>query len=471
MNLARITTIFLVVLIGLLTAQAGQAQPFTFTTLATFDGTHGGNPDLMTLVQGFDGNLYGTTHNGGTSAKGVVFELSGGALTVKHNFTGVAPDGEYPAAGLLLATSGNFYGTTELGGANSAGTVFELTAHGMFLLKHSFTGLDGWVPDAPLIQVGGSFYGTTAAGGNSQGNVFKMSGAGAVTSLYSFTGFPDGAVPRAPLLRGFDGNFYSTTEEGGTLGTSGGAVFELNTHSKETILQSFTNNAPYGGLVQGPDGSFYGTTMMGGPSNAGTIFKISADGKTLTPLHNFGQNNNDGALPFSGLVFGSDGNLYGTTSAGIGRGNAFGTIYRISPDGINFEILYPFTNKTDGMYPTGGLLQGTDGSFYGTTDRGGIASSACPDGGTCGVVFQFSVGLPPLVKSLPEHGKAGNPIIILGDSLLGSTAVSFNGTPAVFHVVSAKEITTSVPAGATSGFITVTTPGAVLQSNVPFHVP
>jgi len=457
---------------GLLNGPAAQAQ---FTTLATFDGTHGGNPDLMTLVQGFDGNLYGTTRYGGTSTEGVVFKISGGALSVLHNFTGM-PDGSYPVAGLLVNTHGDLLGTTETGGKNNAGTVFKIKGKGRaYSILHSFTGVDGYIPDAPLIQVGGKFYGTTSAGGTAaQRNVFSTTGAGAVASLYSFVGYPtDGAVPRAPLLQGFDGNFYGTTEEGGTIGTSGGMVFKMNSHGKETVLQSFSiASAPFAGLVQGLDGSFYGTTWEGGNFNAGTIFMITPDGKTLTTIHHFGQGNNDGAEPYAGLVLASDGNLYGVTSAGIGITNEYGTIYRIAPGGSNYQILYDFTNTTDGANPRGGLLQGTDGAFYGTTDRGGITNdTSCLDGGTCGVVFKFDVGLGPFVKTLPGHGKTGAAVVILGNNFSGACSASFNGTAAACHIVSSTEITTKVPAGATTGYVTVTTNGGVLTSNVPFRVP
>src|SRR5215469_1153718 len=231
------------------------AQTPTLTTLATFDGTHGGNPDLMTLVQGFDGNLYGTTIYGGTNTEGVVFEVGAGGLTVLHNFTG-SPDGAYPAAGLLVSTKGDLYGTTEQGGTNSEGTVYKINAKGgVYGTIHSFNGTDGNIPEAPLIQVGATFYGTTLYGGTpNEGTVFKMTVAGgvwAVKTIYSFCpvgNCPDGANPRAPVLQGFDGKFYGTTENGGSVGNSGGAVFRMNNLGKESVIQSFPNSdEPYAG--------------------------------------------------------------------------------------------------------------------------------------------------------------------------------------------------------------------------------
>jgi uncharacterized repeat protein (TIGR03803 family) len=297
-----------------------------------------------------------------------------------------------------------------------------------------------------------------------------------VKTIYSFCpvgNCPDGANPRAPVLQGFDGKFYGTTENGGSIG-SGGAVFRMNNLGKESVIQSFPNSdEPYAGLTQGLDGSFYGTTLSGGAFGAGMVFKISPDGKTMTTLHDFGTGGNDGANPYSGLVLANDGNLYGVTFAGQGIANEYGTIYRIAPDGTNYQMLYDFTNTTDGANPKGGLMQGTDGAFYGTTDRGGITNgTSCLDGGTCGAVFRFDVGLGPFVKTLPGHGKPGNVVVVLGNNFSGACSVSFNGTAAACHIVSGTELTTKVPVGATTGYASVTTAGTgTLTSNVPFRIP
>ena len=242
---------------------------------------------------------------------------------------------------------------------------------------------------------------------------------------------------------------------------------------KENVLQSFPNSdEPIAGLIQGVDGSFYGTTLYGGSFGAGTLFKITPDGKTLTTLHNFGPGTSDGVFPYSGPVLASDGALYGVTFFGGSEDSSCGTIYRISPDGTGYETLYILTNPMDGCHPKGGLLQGTDGAFYGTTDNGGIVdNSACLDGGYCGVVFRFDVGLGPFVKTLPGHGKAGAKVVILGNNFSGACSISFNGAAAACHIVSSTEITSKVPAGATTGTVTVTTNGGTLTSNVPFRVP
>src|ERR1019366_8681017 len=191
----------------------------TFTTLVNFAGANGAHPQAS-LIQGTDGNFYGTTEAGGTSGNcsggcGTVFKITaGGTLTTLHSFDGT--DGAYPSAGLVQATDGNFYGTTEGGGASGncsggCGTVFKITPGGTLTTLYSFNSSDGDRPSAGLVQASdGNFYGTTYYGGTSNncggyacGTVFKISPGGTLTTLYSFcaqTGCPDGASPHAGLV-------------------------------------------------------------------------------------------------------------------------------------------------------------------------------------------------------------------------------------------------------------------------------
>ena len=479
---------------------SGAMQAQVLTPLANFNGTNGGNPyKNMALVEGLDGNLYGVTFYGGTSADGTVFKVSGGSITALHSFS--ISDGFEPVGGLVLATNGKLYGTTELGGTiggkscgPSCGTIFRISSAGAFKSMYTFCTLgecaDGEFPLAGLIQgATGSFYGTTEGGGTGCGGcgtAFKMSAAGKLKTLYNFTGqlgTGDGYVPTAPLLQASDGNFYGTTSDGGGSFCNCGTVFQMIPAGKVKVLYSFGSSgdysqgaSPYGGLVEGLDGNLYGTTTIGGsPSGGpGTIFKITKGG-VLTTVHSFAGYAGDGAGPGSNLIVGSDGNIYGTTVNG-GSGAAAcncGTIFRLNSDGT-VTLLYSFTNKADGALPFGGIMQATDGSFYGATTVGGSNTStlcAYDSTHTCGVVYGLSIGLAPFVKALPASGKVGKAVKILGSSLTGASAVSFNGTPAAFAVASATEIKTKVPAGATTGYITVTTPGGGLQSNVPFRVP
>jgi uncharacterized repeat protein (TIGR03803 family) len=308
-------------------------------------------------------------------AKGVV------GLTILHTF-GTSPNGIVPDAGLALISHGYFYGTTELGGAHNAGTVFQMSSNGTLTTLYSFTGSkDGEYPSG-LIQGGdGNFYGTTSAEGDTTnfsdpwgygspgwGTVFKLSTNGALTTLYTFTGLADGGGPSG-LIQGTDGYFYGTTG----LGT----VFQISSNGTFTTL-GYPDGDPGAGLVQGSDGYFYGTTLNGGAGAAGenpgygTVFKIATNG-LLTTLYSF-TGGNDGGSPFSGLVQGSDGSFYGTTLyCGITNltfSDGCGTVFKISTNG-SLTTLHLFTGGKDGGNPYAPLVQGGDGSLYGTTTYGG----------------------------------------------------------------------------------------------------
>jgi uncharacterized repeat protein (TIGR03803 family) len=481
----RASTLFL---LWAATAVALPAQ--TFKTLRSFDDTDGWSLRAG-LVQGVNGNLYGTTYYGGADNYGTVFEISpSGTLTTLRTFD--STDGGYPSAGLVQATNGNLYGTTYGGGAHAHGTVFEITPSGTPTTLHSFAGYpsDGALPYAELVQgTNGNFYGTTESGGaHNYGTVFEITPAGKLMMLYSFcskTNCTDGYAPYASLVQGTDGDFYGTTLYGGTDGY--GTVFEISLSGTLKTLYSFHRTddgaSPYAGLVQATSGDFYGTTELGGTGSActggcGTVFKISPSG-TLTTLYSFDHGEGaviDGAFPYAGLVQGTDGDLYGTTPNGGVKGlseycehQGCGTVFKITPGGT-LTTLYRFCLEgdcPDGSSPLAALIQDTDGSFYGTTETGGT-SSACAGG--CGTVFSLSVGLGPFVETLPASGAVGAAVKILGTDLTGATKVTFNGKAATFKVASSSEITATVPADATTGTVKVIDPSSTLSSNVPFRV-
>ena len=227
------------------------------------------------------------------------------------------PDGGDPSAALAQGTDGNFYGTTQYGGTYGEGTVFRMTTNGTLTTLLSFHYSNGAYPHAGLVQgADGNFYGTTAGGGTyGDGTVFRMTANGTLITLASFNYSVNGGSPYAGLLQGTDGNFYGTTEDGGTYGD--GTVFRMTTNGTLTTLASFnyTNGAyPYAGLVQGADGNFYGTTEDGGTYGDGTVFRMTTNG-TLTTLVSFNYSVN-GGYPYAGLVQGADGNFYGTTADG-----------------------------------------------------------------------------------------------------------------------------------------------------------
>jgi uncharacterized repeat protein (TIGR03803 family) len=372
---------------------AGIAAPAqTLTTLVDFNGSNGANPQAS-LIQGTDGNFYGTAAQGGANGHGTVFQLTpAGALTTLYSFCSLASctDGNAPEAGLVQGTDGNFYGTTQIGGVNNYGTIFKITSTGTLTTLHSFRYADGAYPQATLIQApSGAFYGTARQGGlvGGNGSVFKITAAGVFTALHSFTG-TDGSYPSAGLVRAADGNLYGTTESGGSgtyCGTLGcGTVFTITPTGTLTTLHSFNGTDgtyPVAALVETSSG-FYGTTNQGGdltcnsPSGCGTVFKITPSG-ALNTLHRF--HSTDGAFPASGLIYASDGNFYGTTQNG--GYIVYGTVFQITPAAV-LTTLQSF-NNADGSNLVGGLLQASDGTFYGTTFLGGTSND--------GTIFNLSL--------------------------------------------------------------------------------
>jgi len=461
----------------------------TFNSLLSFDRSDGAFPYYGSLVQGIDGNFYGATYSGGanntncTAGCGTIFKITPtGVLTTVYKFCSLesCADGYYPFGGVVQATNGNFYGETTQGGANGRGTIFEITRAGQLTTLYSFCPQakcpDGAYPFGGLVQAtNGNFYGTTEDyGANGGGTVFEITGAGSLTTLYSFcaqTNCTDGAGPLAGLVQSTDGNFYGTTVGGGA--HNDGTVFQITAAGKLTTLYSFCSqpnctdgNQPFGGLVQGTHGNFYGTTEQGGdvtdcvPNGCGTVFKISPTGALIT-LHSFV--GADGGFPQAGVLKATDGNVYGTTT--LGGANGYGTIFQITKAGT-LTTLYGFCSQTDctdgeNLYGNG-LLQATNGTFYGTTYGGGANGD--------GTVFSLSEGLGPFVETLPAAGKVGSQVGILGNKLTGATSVTFNGTPAQFTVRLPSLILTRVPQGATTGQIQVTLPSGTLTSNAQFYV-
>lgn len=352
-------------------AQAGyETALYSFQPLPDAETPYAG------LFLGSDGNFYGTTWAGGAYGSGVggygaVFKITpAGTETVLHSFN--ISDGAAPAGNLIQGADGDFYGTTKSGGSNGYGTVFKITPAGSLTTLYSFaSGVDGAYPSAGLILgTDGNYYGTTyQGGGNNKGTVFKITPAGAETVLYAFAGGADGAYPAASLIRGIDGNFYGTTTEGGVHGI--GAVFKVTPAGAETVLYSFAGQSdgyyPTAGLIQDIQGNFYGTTQEGGSYGNGTVFKVTATG-TETVLHSFGGYPSDGAAPYAGLVQGLNGTFYGTTESG--GANNLGTVFKLTATGTE-TVLHSFAGGADGANPQAGLAQNAYYGFYGTTEGGG----------------------------------------------------------------------------------------------------
>lgn len=314
--------------------------PFgTASVLHAFTVSIDGGWPTAPLIQATDGNFYGTNILnilGPALFGGTAFRMTpGGDVTVLHTFGGSA-DGSAPVAPLIQAADGNFYGTTYYSDS-SGGTVFKMTPGGAENVLHVFTpgnSGDGDPPAAPLIQAAdGNFYGTTKQGNTfNNGSIFRITPDGTFSVLHIFTGGSDGGTPEAALIQATDGNFYGTTHFGGLHPGSfgGGTVFKMTPGGTFSVLHSFTNGLDGGfstaPLIQASDGNFYGTTSVGGEFDQGTVFRMTPSG-VVTTLHAFGSSPTDGANPMAGLVEASDGILYGTTSAGGSFSG--GTVFRV----------------------------------------------------------------------------------------------------------------------------------------------
>jgi uncharacterized repeat protein (TIGR03803 family) len=442
---------------GMATMPSARAQQLT--TLYSFcqqSGCPDGAYPYAGLVQGADGNFYGTTYQGGTSVAcpapagcGTVFNITpAGVLTTLYNFCSQSgcTDGKLPYAGLILASDGNFYGTTYEGGNTNnneepgSGTVFKITPEGVLTTLYTFCSLqycaDGAGPYDSLVQgIDGNFYGTTSGGGGPYGlgTVFKITPDGALTTLYSFctqsecTPIGD---PQGGLVQAGDGNFYGTT--GGTTGgTAYSAVFGITPSGALTYIYSFCQAGspcpdgvhPTDTLTLGSDGNLYGTTLYGGANQqlgfeepGGTVFSITTSG-AHTVLYSFCGVGaypacTDGADPAGGVIQASDGNFYGTTSEGgayHSAGNATGgTIFKITPAGA-LTTLYSFcaqSNCPDGAYPQAGLIQASDENFYGTNPMGGVTSFCPGPSPGCGTIFTLAAA--PIAGVSPTSLTFGN---------------------------------------------------------------
>ena len=461
-----------IALAALFAAMPIGAQAQTLSTIYDFVGSSNSQNPQGVIAQGRDGNYYGMTTG---PEPGTIYNVSrSGTFTLLHSM--VYADGQL-CNGLVLGTDGNFYGSCFNGGnnGNSTGTFFQVTPAGTLTVLHYFDGLhsgtsDGCNPEGvPVQATDGNFYGTaTGCGLYNGGMAYKITTAGAFTAIHAFAGgTTDAQNPQGALIQGSDGNLWGTSYAGGPTGS--GTVFKMTTAGKVTVIYQFeecglgtTGCNPAAGLVQGTDGNYYGTALSGGTNNQGVVFKVTPGG-TYTVLHNFNETADNGAYPELPLTLGTDGNFYGIATGCFGGGCSNADIFKITSEGV-FTDLYNFPNLggNNNSIPETPLLLGTDGAFYGTTYEG------TDDAGS---VFSLSVGLGPFVETQPTSGKTGDPVIISATNLTGATGVTFNGTPSAFNLVSSTEITTNVPAGATTGLVQVTgTPSGTLSSNATFVV-
>jgi uncharacterized repeat protein (TIGR03803 family) len=460
------------------------------------------------VTLGTDGNFYGTTYEGGTTTAGAVFKVTAsGTYMTLYSFTG-GSDGAYPYAPPVEGNDGNFYGTTTAGGNTVAcgggcGTIYKITTAGVLTTLYQFDITHGYLPYAPLVLgTDGNFYGTATFGTSANaGVVFKITSAGKLTLLYSFDS-THGESPFSGLVQGTDGNFYGTTANGGSSG--GGVVFKITPAGKLSVLHNINGTtdgrSPYGGLVLGSDGNFYGANAYGGTVNSncsngcGTFFKITPKG-AYSVLYDF--DSTTGATPETTPFQHTSGVVYGDTQVG-GTGNVnpcttgtCGVFYSWKNASLPaFVSLVNYSGKVGKTieFLGQGFVKGkTTISFNGTAGKPTVVSSTyltapVPSGATTGSVTVTTSGVslisnkvfrvtPQILSFSPTSGPVGTSVTITGVSLTQTEKVTFGGVAATsFTVNSDTQVTATVPTGAVTGHIAITTAGGTATSSGNFTV-
>ncbi len=419
--IVRLSIFWIVASIALIALNAREVRAgVIFTNLHSFSGGNDGVNPNASLIQGPDGNFYGTTSHGGAPDYGVVYKLfPDGSVTNLVTFDGT--NLAYPASHLTQGKDGVLYGTTSGGGPGGSGNIFGVTSDGVLTNVLYLISFAGHTAAGVVQDEQGNFYCTSPSGGellsDNNGTVYKINADDEFEFVIDFTegtGDGRGPGPQAGLILARDGSFYGTSMYGGTNGTPGtyadedGMIFKLTSDGELSVFASFDggNGAfPVAELVQGADGSFYGTAEGGGASGWGTVFQVTPDGM-IKPLYVF-QGGSDGGNPQSTLVQDSQGILYGTTMEGGINDN--GTVFQITTNG-NLTTLYSF-HGDDGRWPLAGLLLGKDGNFYGTTLYGGDYGG--------GVIFRLTI--TPSLPVLLAASQLGTQIVISWSSDIGET--------------------------------------------------
>jgi len=446
------------------------AQAQTITYIAAFDGTNGDQPS--SVIQATDGNFYGTTTFGGPALHGNVVRITPtGELSTLYDFCSRPHclDGANPYTPPILGSDGNLYGVTIAGGSTANGgagwgTVYKLTLDGHLTTLYAFcTGdlpcLDGDSPAGLMQAADGTLYGTTFEGGQfNAGTLFKLTPAGKFSMVHNFcssASCADGQWPVSAPIQGTDGNLYGITLLGGK--ANAGVLYNVTPAGRSNVVHTFlcfSGSCNLGGqpnsVMQDVAGNLFGATGGGGAFGEGTIFKI-------TPNHQYSN-----LYTFSGfspkvLMRANDGNFYGITD-GI---NGEGSIFQFTSSGT-LNTLYTFTCCTAGTTPSSALFQAPNGNLYGSVQLYNDQWN--------GAIYSFDNNLSPLVQTVPTMGKVGKQILILGNGLTGTSSVTFNGVPAKFTVASDTYIKANVPTGATTGTVSVVTPSGTLNSNPQFVV-
>lgn len=469
----------------------------TLTPLHALTTSEGTNCNGLTLDT--DGNFYGTCYAGGSASFGTLFKVTPtGTLTVLHNFTGVN-DGCSPISSPIQGTDGNIYGTSYFCGGTDLGSVYKYTPAGVYSILYNFKGAptDLQGPHGLLQGSDGNFWGMGDQGGaqNSAcpgcGGVFKITPAGKETIVYTFKGGADGQDPYTSLMQGSDGNYYGTTIGAG--GSFLGTVFKLTPKGVETVLHNYSDQSqgafPRLPLTQGPDGTLFGmaTDCAGGGCSQAALFDITAN-NVYSTLYLYPLGPSNSLQPSSPLLLSTNGTLYGTTEQGGAK--TVGTFYSVSnkyspfislvnvnsgKEGVKVGILgQGFTSSS--VVKFGGTaastVQRTGSTFIlATVPSGALTGKVTVTTGTTTLSTPSIYKVTPTFSSFsPASGPVGTSVTISGTGLAQTTKVTFNKVSATFTVNSDSKITATVPTGATSGKIAVTTKGGSVTDATSFTV-
>jgi uncharacterized repeat protein (TIGR03803 family) len=473
------------------TQLSGEGSVFNSSLLGVVNQIYGFTGDDGEFPQsglslGFDGNFYGTTEEGGPLRLGTVFKISpGGGMTVLHEFTGSQDDGAFPWVPPVQAPDGNIYGATYNG--TYPGIAYKITPSGVFSM---LTTLPSKTQAPFILGADGNLYGTTPYGGDfNLGTVFQLTTKGKLKIIHSF-GSTDAQHPFGPVLQAADGKLYGTTPWGGTNGLGTVYVMSISGAGYKILhqFQALDGENPASGMVQGSDKFLYSVATMGGSNGQGTLFKISTTGKTFSVLYNF--DTQLGAQPTGTPTLHTNGTIYGVTYTGGPQFAGYGVLYSFTNNLKPFASLVVISSGKVGdsvgilgqgfSKATGVQFGSGPGTFTAVSDTYMIASPATnattgpvtilEPGGNLVTTQTFSV-LPSILNFSPPSGPVGTQVTITGTSLLQTTAVAFSGAKATnFIVNSDTQVTVTVPAGAKTGKISITTKGGKATSTKKFTV-
>lgn len=459
----------------------------TLDLIYSFDFDPGNNP-YSGVTLGTDGNYYGTTENN-AEGPGTIYKITpAGVATALHTFANTG-DGACPWAVPIEATNGLYYGTTT-SFCNSDSTIYKITSAGVLTTLYTFTG--GNNVTAPLVQgTDGNFYGVTQSGGASNdGVIYKMTPAGVVTILHTFAG-SDGAEAYVGLIQATDGNFYGATFSGGT--SNAGVAYKITPAGVYTVLHNFNGSTdgsgPASSLVQASNGKLYSVTLTGGSSGDGTIYSLTTTG-TFAVLFNFDGAN--GSSAESPMRQNTNGVLYGETKTGgdlslcgsgcgvfysfnVGAPAFAGLVSTAADQGAKVGILgQGFSSssvvKFDGVQATTIAVTGTT-FISATIPAGALTGPVTVKTGTTTLTSDVTFRVLPTFPSFsPTSGPVGQVVTLTGTGLTQTMKVTFNNKSAAFTVVSDTEVTATVPTGATTGKIAITTKGGSVTGATSFTV-